>query len=475
MYMKSLNFTPAALLSLTGLAVSCGPDQAKEQPQEAEKQAPNVIFIMADDMGYRALQCYGQEHIETPNIDRLAEQGMRFTRFYSGSTVSAPSRSVLMTGMHTGHTTVRDNFGKIGGYPIWDYGPVQLRIPLKPADTTIAELFAEAGYATGGSGKWGIGDPGSTGEPLKQGFDQWLGFLNQRRAHTYYPPYIWQNQEKLEFPRNQQGEKHTYVHDLFTEFALEFIQAHQDEPFFLYMPYAIPHSAYELPSLGRYANREGWSKKKKAYAAMITRLDESVGKIMALLKEAGIDEETAVFFTSDNGPADFGRKHFNSNGELRGYKRDLYEGGIRVPMIARMPGTIPAGKISDAVWYFPDVMPTLADFAGLETPQASDGISIWPTLKGNAQQMPDRFLYWEYPQDYGFMQAVRWKDWKAVKFPEKPLELYNLANDASETNNLAEAHPEIQEKMKAFMDTAHTPSRYWPMAEVETIVKKEPE
>lgn len=464
-----------AYLSLAGLVFGCTGDNTTESQKQTRsgpqvEASPNIIFIMTDDLGYRDLGCYGQEDIKTPHIDSLANEGIKFTNCYAGSPVSAPSRSVLMTGQHTGHTTVRDNFAKIGGYPVWDYGPVQLRVPLKASDTTLAEMLKEAGYATGAAGKWGIGEPGSTGAPNKQGFDEWLGFLNQRRAHTYYPPYIWENDQKRVFEENKQGKAHTYVHDLFTDFATSFIQEHQDTSFFLYLPYAIPHSAYELPSTQPYKNREGWSDKEKAYAAMITRMDSSIGVIKDLLERYNIDSNTIIFFTSDNGAAQFGQEHFNSCGALRGYKRALYEGGIRVPMIVRMPGTIPADKESDLVWYFPDVMPTLADLAGVQPPRQIDGQSVLPALKGEDQDRSGRFLYWEYPQAYGFKQAVRWKNWKAIKLPKDSLELYNLNKDLSETDNVAAEHPEVVKQLKTYMDSAHTSSRYWPKEKVECKV-----
>ncbi len=363
---------------------------------------PNIIFIMADDLGYGDLGCYGQKVIKTANIDRLAAEGTRFTQCYAGSTVCAPSRSVLMTGLHTGHTRIRGNFGHAGGV-----GP-QRRVPLRTEDVTVAEVLKKAGYVTGITGKWGLGEPGTTGVPNRKGFDQWLGYLNQRNAHSYYPPYLWRNEEKMMLEGNKEGQQKQYTHDLFTEFALDFVRSHKNEPFFLYLPYTIPHSKYQIPSTEPYSDKP-WSQDAKVHAAMVTRMDGDIGRIMSLLKELGIDERTVVFFCSDNGAAKRWDGVFDSSGPLRGSKRDMYEGGIRTPMIVRWPSKIAGGKVSDAVWYFADVLPTLAELAGVMSSKDIDGVSVLATLLGKKKISDDRFLYWEF-YERGFQQALRWRN-----------------------------------------------------------------
>ena len=423
---------------------------------------PNIIFIMADDLGYGDLGCYGQKHIRTPNIDKLSVEGMRFTDCYTGSTVCAPSRSVLMTGQHTGHTRVRNNMGKVGGVLVTDNGSPQKRVPLEAKDVTVAEVLKQAGYATGITGKWGLAEPDTDGLPTRQGFDEWLGYLNQRRAHTYYPPYLWRNEEKMILKSNAGGKKGQYSHDMFTEFALDFVRRHKAGPFFLYLPYTIPHAKYEIPSIEPYADKS-WPGDAKVHAAMITRMDGDIGRIMKLLKELYIDERTLVFFCSDNGAAKRWDGIFDSSGPLRGHKSDLYEGGIRTPMIARWPAKVPAGKTSNSPWYFADVMPTFAEIAGATPPSNIDGISILPTLLGRRQKTDDRFLYWEFPAGK-FQQAVRWRNYKAVRLaPGKPLELYDLTRDIAEKNDIAKENPEVIEKIEKYLKTARTESPNWPV------------
>lgn len=417
---------------------------------------PNIIFILTDDLGYGDLGCYGQKVIQTPNIDRMAAEGIRFTECYTGSPVCAPSRCVLMTGKHTGHATVRDNFAKVGGVLILDNGPPQRRVPLRPEDITVAEILKRAGYVTGITGKWGLGEPGTEGVPNKKGFDEWFGYLNQRRAHTYYPPFLWHNEEKVILDGKR------YSHDLFTEFALNFIRRHKDEPFFLYLAYTIPHGRYEIPSTDPYTEKP-WPEEAKAYAAMVTRLDRDVGRILDLLKELGVDGRTLVFFCSDNGAARRWEGLFDSSGPLRGLKGDVYEGGIRTPMIVRWPGKVPAGVISDAAWYFADFLPTVAELIGVNPPPGVDGISVLPTLLGKEQNLDDRFMYWEFP-GRGFQQAVRIGDWKAVR-PKwgEPLELYNLAVDPGEKDDVSAQHPDVMEMIEEYLKTARTDSEYWPL------------
>jgi arylsulfatase A-like enzyme len=423
---------------------------------------PNIIFIMADDMGYGDLGCYGQKLIQTPNIDRLAEEGTRFTDCYTGSTVCAPSRSVLMTGQHTGHTRVRNNMAKVGGTLVEDNGSPERRVPLESEDVTVAEVLRKAGYATGITGKWGLAEPDTPGVPNRQGFDEWFGYLNQRRAHTYYPPYLWHNEYKVVLKANQNGQRKEYSHDMFTNFALDFVRRHKNGPFFLYLPYTLPHGDYEIPSTDPYTDKP-WPDDARVYAAMITRLDGDVGRLMGLLKELDIDKQTLVFFCSDNGAARRWDGLFDSSGPLRGQKTTLYEGGIRTPMIVRWPGRVPAGKTSNAPWYFADVLPTLADVAGVEPPSNIDGISILPLLLGTPQKTDDRFLYWEFPAGK-FQQAVRWRHYKAVRLaPGQPLELYDLSKDIAEKNNIAAKRPDVIARIEKVLKTARTNSPNWPL------------
>ena len=424
--------------------------------------APNIIFIMADDLGYGDLGSYGQRFIKTPNLDRLADEGMRFTQVYTGSPVCAPSRSVLMTGKHTGYTTVRGNFGVNG---VRGLGGREGRVPLNKEDTTIAEVLKAVGYRTGMTGKWGLGEPETTGEPLEQGFDEWFGYLNQRRAHSYYPEYLWRQGEQYPLENNTNGGRGTYSHDLFAEFALDFVERHQENPFFLYIPFTIPHDAFEVPDLGVYASESGWTEEEKTYAAMVTRMDKDVGRILNLLDELNLASNTIVFFCSDNGATRRWEGRFDSSGELRGYKRDLYEGGIRTPMIVRFPGVVPAQEVSETPWYFADVLPTLADIANALVPDYVNGVSVWPTLRGERQDLSDRTLYWEF-HERGFQQAIRWNNWKAIKLGEdESWELYDLTADVAETNNIAGDHPDIVSFLAGKAGESREESVSWPTSE----------
>jgi len=437
----------AALLAYNGLF--------PYQTSAVENRKPNIIFIMSDDLGYSDLGCYGQKNIQTPYIDHLAAEGTRFTQCYTGSPICAPSRNVLMTGQHTGHTRVRGNFGIVGGV-----GP-QRRVPLEDEDVTVAEMLKQAGYTTCMTGKWGLGEPDTTGVPNKKGFDEWFGYLNQRNAHSYYPPYLWHNEEKVILKGNQNGHQEQYSHDMFTDFALDFIRKHKERPFFLYLPWCIPHARYEIPSVELYADKP-WSPEAKVHAAMITRMDRDVGRIMALLKELGINEQTIVFFCSDNGAAQRWEGIFDSSGPLRGQKGELYEGGIRTPMLVHWPNRVPAGIVSEQVWYFADFLPTAVELSGVEPPSNIDGVSILPTLLGKEQNLQGHFLYWEFFGRH-FQQAARIGDWKAVCLnPEEPLELYDLSEDISEQHNVAEQHPEVVKKISAYLNDAHTESKNWP-------------
>ena len=439
------------------------------------KNRPNIIYILADDLGYGDLGCYGQKTIKTPNIDKLAAEGMRFTDHYAGSTVCAPSRCCLMTGLHTGHALIRGN----------------ARVPLRPSDVTVAELLNEAGYSTGIVGKWGLGEPDSTGIPNKQGFDYWFGYLNQRHAHNYYPSYLWRNEEKVELknevnhviggrdrtPGGVATKRVEYSHDLFAEEALSFVEKNKGNPFFLYLAFTIPHAnneagnkGMEVPSYEPYADKD-WPEPQKGHAAMITRMDGDIGRLMAKLKELGLDNDTLVMFSSDNGPHKEGGgdpAFFNASGPLKGYKRALYEGGIRVPMIARWPGRIKAGSVSNHISAFWDFMPTCCELVGIKVPEGIDGISMVPTLLGRpGEQQEHEYLYWEF-HEQGKRQAVRMGQWKGIrqnvaKNPDGPIELYNLEKDIGEANNIAVRHPSIVAKIEAYMKAARTPSEHWPL------------
>lgn len=426
-------------------------------------EKPNIVFIMVDDMGYGDPGCYGQEVIKTPNIDALAKRGTRFTDCYAGSPVCAPSRSVLMTGQHTGHTTVRGNFG-VGG--VKGLGGGEGRVPLRAGDVTVAEVLKQAGYITGMTGKWGLGEPNTTGTPNKQGFDEWLGHLNQRRAHNHYPDYLWLNQDKFPIPENVGGKEGQHSHELFTQFALEFIDTYagREEPFFLYVPYLMPHAKFQVSSLGPYAD-QSWTPNEKIYAAMIHRIDLDVGRIVEALEKAGAFEDTILFFCSDNGAANRYEGRFDSSGRLRGGKRDVYEGGIRTPMIVTWPGHVPRDQVDRTPWYFADVLPTLADIVDATAPGGIDGASILPTLLGKGQsELNDRFLYWEFFEG-GFKQAARRGKWKVVRAGlSRKIELYDLSNDIGEENDVAEEYPEVVEMFARYLLGARTESPHWPVS-----------
>lgn len=421
--------------------------------------SPNIIFILCDDIGYGDLGCYGQKVIPTPRLDQLASESMRFTQCYTGSSICAPSRSVLMTGLHSGHTRVRDNFGIVGG--VGD----QKRVPLEAEDFTVAEMLKGVGYATGITGKWGLGEPDTTGIPTRKGFDEWFGYLNQRNAHTYYPPYLWHNEEKVVLEGNRDGRQGDYSHDMIFDFACDFIRQNSDGPFFLYLPWTLPHGRYEIPDVSAWDDKP-WTDDEKVYAAMITKIDTQVGQIVDLLRELAIADQTLLFFGSDHGAA---RRWatFDSCGALRGQKGTMYEGGLRTPMIAHWPGRIPAGAVSDAVWYYADFLPTVAEVVGVDAPDDVDGVSILPVLLGESRDVGERFLYWERFGG-GFKQAVRWKNWKAVrnsspKLLDEPLELYDLDNDIGEENDVANAHPDVIAEIEHFMKDARTDSHNWPI------------
>ena len=412
----------------------------------AADSRPNVIFILADDLGYGDVGCFGQKLIQTPHLDQLAREGMRFTQAYAGTTVCAPSRCALMTGLHTGHGPIR------GNKEIKPEGQEPM-----PADTfTVAHLMKKAGYATGLIGKWGLGNPGSESTPDKMGFDYFFGYNCQTKAHEYYPEYLWRNNEKVML----NGQK--YSHDLMADDALAFVKRNSGQPFFLYLAFTIPHAKLQAPEVSPYEN-QGWAPNLKTLAAMITRMDRDIGRLMGLLQELKLDERTLVFFASDNGAA-YTDKVFHHSGPLRGYKRDMYEGGLRSPSIARWPGRVPAGTVSDQVWTFWDLLPTLAELTRQKPPAGLDGVSILPALlEGKAVQHPP--LYFEF-HERGFTQAARIGDWKAVRLgTAKPIELYDLAKDLGETNNVAGSHPELVKQFAAYLKQARTDSAVWPIRE----------
>lgn len=487
--------TTAAILGFVAL-LGLGPAASAEQP-------PNVVLIVADDLGYRELGSFGQEKIKTPRLDELARQGMRLTQHYSGNAVCAPSRSVLMTGQHPGHTFVRDNRST----------PPEGQQPLPPETFTIAKMFASAGYATGGFGKWGLGGPESGSEPLDQGFDRFVGYFCQAHAHSYYPSFLRDDRAKLALnndppvpghasladgadptdPRSFDVFKGTdYAPDRINRQALRFIRDHEEEPFFLYYPTIIPHVALHVPdeALPPYLDL-GWNDPpfvrakgygytphftpRAAYAAMITRMDQYIGRILDLLDELQLSDQTIVVFSSDNGTTHLGEEvdyeFFASVGELRGLKGSLYEGGIRVPTIVRWPGKVPAGSVTDYISGFEDWMPTLHELAGLQSdlPEDIDGVSLAATLQGDAQPERDH-LYREFP-GYGGQQMIRVGRWKAIRQNLRrgntEIELYDLETDPSESNNVAEAHPQVVERLAKQMKQQHVPSELFPLPTID--------
>ena len=446
---------------------------------ESSVSKPNMIFILADDLGYGDLGCFGQKVIQTPRLDQMAAEGMRFTQFYAGNTVCAPSRSVLMTGQHMGHTHVRGNAG----------GDDMLIQSLRAQDVTVAEILKSVGYATGLIGKWGLGEVDQPGSPLRQGFDRFFGYANQVHAHNYFPEFLWDNDRRLPlrnvveradrayggFVGGAATKRLDYSHDLFIDESLSFIREHRDQPFFLYLPLTAPHAnnegtrmtgdGAEVPDYGIYA-QESWPSQDKGQAAMITRMDGDVGRILDLLAELELSEKTLVVFTSDNGPHDeagHDLQRFDPSGGLRGTKRALYEGGIRVPTIAWWPGTVAAGTTSKHIGYFGDWLSTAAELADADVPSEVDSVSFAPTLMGHLdRQKQHRYLYWEF-YEKGSRQAVRFGRWKAIRQPmfSGPVELYDLDDDLSEEHDLADSHADLVQRAVKFMDEAHVPHASW--------------
>jgi len=441
---------------------------------------PNIIFILADDLGWRDLGCYGGTKIRTPSIDRLAAEGLRFTQAYAGNAVCAPSRCSLMTGKHPGHAFIRNNseVKPEGQRPI-------------PADTvTIAKLLKARGYATGAMGKWGLGPPGTDADPTRQGFDLFFGYNCQRHAHNFYPTYLWRNDQRIELEGNDGGRTgNKYSHDLMEAEALQFIRDHKGDPFFLYLPFTIPHLALQVPddSLAEYIGKwddppyeggKGYQPHptpRAAYAAMVTRMDRSVGRIADRVRELGLDERTVIMFSSDNGPAplDVGgsdSKFFESAGSLHGLKGELYEGGIRTPLIARWPGKIKRSTTTELPTAFWDILPTLCEIAGADAPDDIDGVSLAPTLLGRGEQKRHEFLYWEFA-GYGGQQALRLGDWKGIrtglnKGPSE-LELYDLTRDPNEQTNVAANESETVARIERMMREQHSASEAFPIKGID--------
>jgi arylsulfatase A len=453
------------------VAVLSGLAGARRETTAAQAPRTNIVIIQADDLGYGDLSVYGQSQFQTPNLDRLSRSGMRFTNYYAGSTVCAPSRAALMTGLHTGHGWVRGN------------GEFSLR----DEDRTVAMLLHDEGYRTAVIGKWGLGRPGLPGQPDRKGFEYSFGFLDHRHAHRQFTDHLYRNAQRVEVDLNNE-----YANDLFTREAVSFIERDDRRPFFLYLNYTVPHAELRVPEdslsafKGRYPEKPfvnaaadgratgpddqslGYRSQPMphaAFAAMITRMDRDIGRLVDLLHTRGVDRRTLVVFMSDNGPHQEGGgdpAFFKSSGGLRGIKRDLYEGGIRVPMIASWPGTIPAGRVSNYAAAHWDMLPTLADVAGLPAPPNLDGVSIARALRGQAQPAHE-FMYWEF-HERGFQQAVRMGDWKAVRLAkDQPLELYNLATDPAETANVASTQPAVVARIENYLKTARTDSPNWPI------------
>lgn len=454
----------------------------------SEPAPPNIIYMLADDLGYGELGSYGQSKIRTPNLDRLAAEGMSFTQHYSGSPVCAPSRGTLMTGLHTGHAQVRDNY-EVGGYP----DPDELgQMPLDSGTYTVGRMLQDAGYVTGAIGKWGLGGRGTIGEPHHQGFDYFFGYLDQQLAHNYYPTHLWRNGERVPLDNEYfhphqrfEGEDpldpaeyerysgNEYSVDVMADDALRFLDENADDPFFLYLPFAVPHVALQVPdsSLAEYDgafDEEPYSgdptylphyRPFSAYAAMITRMDAHIGRILARLDELGLAENTIVMFASDNGTTYTGgvdAEFFDSSGGLRGLKGSVYEGGIRVPLIARWPGRIEADSRSDHISAFWDMMPTFADLAGVEAPSGIDGVSLLPALLGQPASSAPNALYWEYHGLWNGAQAVRMGRWKGVRLgghddPDAHIELYDLESDREETTDVSADHPDVVAEIRTIM------------------------
>lgn len=431
--------------------------------KKASAEKPNIIFIIADDMGYGDLACYGNKVVKTPNIDQLAQNGVRFTQAYAGSAISSPSRCCLLTGKNTGHSRIRDNFCKAGGIAGDKNGQPIRRMHLLETDTTLALMLRGAGYHSMLVNKWHVDGFSTEAGPLDRGFDEFKGWLITNLDSNlpyYYPSKRYHNRELIDIPDNQNGAQTRHNNDISTDDAIQFIQENKQRPFFLYLAYDTPHEPYVIKDKGIYTNTN-LSETAKTYAALVTHMDDNIGRVVKALEKNNIRENTMIVFISDNGGAVMApHKELACNSVLRGLKGNLYEGGIRVPMIVSWPNHLPKGKISQAITYSPDLMPTLAEITGAKAPQQLDGISILPTLKGKNQHSEKRFFYWEFPNQ---TRAVRWGKWKAIR-PKwnANLELYDLNKDISEKNNVAEANPEVVKTIEDYIKTARTESENWP-------------
>lgn len=444
----------------------------------AGESRPNLIWIMADDLGYGEIGSYGQTSIKTPHLDRMAKEGLRFTRFYAGATVCAPSRSVLMTGQHHGRTRVRGNAGSAN----------PKAQALTAEDVTVARILQDAGYATALVGKWGLGDVGAaeSGLPRKHGFDYFFGYLNQQHAHNHFPDFLWRNEERIALPNKIEAigpngagyatDPIVFADDLVCDEALKFISRNQGGPFFLYWSPVLPHANNErartlgngaqVPDFGPYAT-ETWPEQDKGHAAMVTRLDSYVGRLLEHLKLLGLEKNTLVIFTSDNGPHDEAHHdltRFRPSGPLRGIKRSLADGGIRVPCLAWWPGRVPARAKSDHVAYAGDWFATAAELAGTRAPEGLNSISFVPALFGRPhEQAQHEFLYWEFHEN-GFSQAALYRGrWKGIREHDlsASLALYDLENDIAEERNVVAQHPEIAARIETFLKTARLENPDW--------------
>ena len=419
----------------------------------------NIIFVLSDDLAQGDLGCYGQKLIQTPNLDRMAAEGTRFTQAYSGTTVCAPSRASLMTGLHMGHCPIRAN-REIGA---------EGQMPLPAGTFTVAQLLKDAGYATACIGKWGMGMFDTTGSPLKMGFDHFFGYNCQRHAHSYFPAFLYNDDRRFALEGNDgKGVGKTYAQNLIADETLKFVRQNQGRPFFLYYSVTLPHGNYEIDDQGIYKDKP-WTKQQKNYAAMVTRLDSDVGRLLALLKELRLDDKTLVLLAGDNGSSfppdsELGRHFQQAANGLRGYKRELYEGGLRQAALVRWPGVVPAGRVSDEPWAFWDFLPTAAELAKAKLPESfkPDGFSLVGMLRGGPAPKRDYF-YWELHEGKP-LQAVRLGDWKAVRNGAgAALELYNLVSDRGEQQNVAAQYPERVAEMEALMKSARTDSPDWPL------------
>lgn len=423
-------------------------------------EKPNIIFILSDDLAQGDLGCYGQKVIQTPRLDRMAKEGTRFTQAYCGTSVCAPSRSSLMTGLHSGHCPVRGN---------WEIAKGEGQYPLPAETVTVAEVLKSAGYRTATMGKWGMGMFDTTGSPLKQGMDRFFGYNCQRHAHSYFPAYLYDNDQRIELPGNDgKGVGKTYAQNLIQAEVLKWVRSVKDEPFFLFYAITLPHGRHEIDDFGIYADKP-WTAEQKAYAAQVTRLDRDVGQLLDLLAELGIDNRTLVMLAGDNGSSfapqsPIGSLFNQASNGLRGFKRGLYEGALRQASIARWPGKVPAGRVCDEPWAFWDFLPTAAELAGAKVPAEckTDGLSLVPMLTGRPAPQREHF-YWELHEGMP-IQAVRFGQWKAVKNgPKKPLELYDLTADPGERTDLAAQKPDLAVKAAQLMESSRTAHPDWPL------------